>query len=292
MRIAFILALSLALTALLPLAAHAQVGTGLYVFERPLQYTDVDGTGTLTIRPLSNASTYPNWQKIQVTLEQNRLRFVGAGVYHYAPDATTAAPRITYVWFTLLSANGRSYFFEGTVDSAGADHKGKGTLFRVDAPQTSLPWQLQSAPLTQTQPQAQPIINNTPELSSGWARFPFSQAVGGAYYGADNTRSGVTATATWSGTLPAGNYIVEVFLPSRYAGDLVDRPKSATYKIAAAGPVEVRIDQNRSPSGWVTLGNFGFEGSYRIVLSNETGEDPATARVVANAVRFTPDIRP
>jgi hypothetical protein len=48
------------------------------------------------------------------------------------------------------------------------------------------------------------------------------------------------------------------------------------------------VDQNRTPSGWVTIGtNIGFDGSYRIVLSNKTGEDPITTRVVASAVRLT-----
>jgi hypothetical protein len=291
MRAVLMLAMSFALTALVPVTAHAQVGAGLHVFAKPFPYSDVDGPGTLTITPLSTASSYPNWQKIRVTLDQNRFRFSGAGVYHYSPDAAPPAPPITYLWFTLLGANGRSYFFEGRIEPAGADLKGQGTYFRVDVPQSSVPWQIQSS--AQTQPQAQPIVNNTPELSTGWARIPFSEAVGGAYYGAGNTRTGATATATWSGTLAPGSYNVEVFIPSRFAGDLVFRPKSATYKIAAVGPIERQIDQNLGQSGWVTLAsNVGFEGSYRIVLTNETGEDPGTVRVVASAVRLTPLVRP
>jgi hypothetical protein len=290
MRPPLVLALSLALTLLIPATALAQGASGLDVFARPFQFTDIDGPGTLTITPVGAASTRFGFQQIVVTLVQNLFRYSGAGVYHsYRDDGVDEASAVTLVSFTLLGVSGESYFFQGEI-GPGPDYRGSGTYFRVDRPQTSIPWQIQ--PSVQPQPQSEAIINALPELAGSWDRFVFSEAFHGFYYGAANTHTGVTATATWSGTVPPGSYTVEIFLPSRFPGDLVSRPKSATYKIAAVGPVEFRLDQNLTHSGWVRLGNYGFEGSYRIVLSNETGEEPATERVVASAVRLTPVTRP
>jgi hypothetical protein len=286
MRSALLLALSLALTLLMPASALGQGASGLDAFARPFQYTDIDGTGTLTITPVSTASTRFGYQQIVVTLVQNFFRYSGAGVYHsYRDDGVDAASAVTLVSFTLLGGSGQIYFFQGQI-GPGPDFRGSGTYFLVDRPQTIIAWQMQ--PSIQTQPRNEAIINYVPELAGNWDRFVFSEALNGFYWGTDNTRTEVTATATWSGKMLSGSYTVEVFLPSRFVGDLVSRPKIATYQIAAVPPVAFRLDQNLNQSGWVRLGNYRFEGSYRIVLSNETGEEPTTERVVASAVRLTP----
>jgi hypothetical protein len=190
------------------------------------------------------------------------------------------------VAFTLVNSAGRSFFFQGRIAPVNG-YTGDGTYFPIDAPQTIVPWQIQSTP-----PTTGPIVNSTPTLRDYWARIAFSDAVGGVYYATYNTFQGAVSTATWSDSLPAdGNYQVEVFLPRQPSTGMVPRTSRAVYQIyqdGAAGVALRTVNQQASGSGWVSLGSFNFRGGYRIVLTDETGEARATRSVVANAVRLTP----
>ena len=287
MRTTHALALSLVLTALVPLTAHAQVDPrfgGIPIFSQPFQYSDPEGPGTMTITPLSDATTRLSFQQIRVTLDQNGRRYVGAGVYHSFSDDLANLPPFTLVSFTLESASGRSYFFQGRIAPVNG-YTGEGTYFPIDAPQATVTWRIQSG----LQPQL--VVNSTPVLVDGWSRLTFSEAVGGVYYATYNTLKGAVSTATWSGTLPAsGSYKVEVFVPRQPSSSMVLRTGRAVYQIATAGPegqVLRTASQQVSSSQWINLGTFTFSGSYRIVLTDETGEPRATRSVVANAVRLT-----
>lgn len=281
-----LLALSLALSALIPLTAHAQIGAGVQNLAKPYLYTDSEGPGTLTIKPLSDAPTWPNWQKIEVTLEQKGVRYPGSGVYHYSRDVAPDTAPITYFWYTLQAPNGRSYFFEGKIHHTdNPKSQGSGNYWRIDQPQTPFNWTLQ----WKDEPQPEPYVNAAPEYTGNWQRIVSADAVNGAYYSAPNSWSGWNAQAVWSGPVPKGKYDVEVYIPAKWGGDSVGRTKSATYKITAVGPIEIKADQNVSQSGWYKLASkVGFEGSYKISLNNETGETPNGAwRVLASAVRLT-----
>jgi hypothetical protein len=73
---------------------------------------------------LSDASTRLSFQQIQVTLDQNGRHYVGAGVYHsFSDDGANLTP-FTLVSFTLESASGRSYFFQGRIAPVNSLHGG------------------------------------------------------------------------------------------------------------------------------------------------------------------------
>ena len=140
--------------------------------------------------------------------------------------------------------------------------------------------------------QAAALGHGRPYGRSHTVRITFSEAVGGVYYATYNTVSAPVSTATWSGPLPAnGSYKVEVFIPRQPSSSSVPRTNRAVYQIATDGPAGQVIrtaNQQVSSSQWIELGTFSFNGSYRIVLTDETGEARATRSVVANAVRLTP----
>jgi hypothetical protein len=287
MRITHVLALSLVLTALVPLAAQAQGDPrfgGIPMFSQPFQYSDPEGPGTLTITPFSDASTRLSYQQIRVTLDQNGRHYVGAGVYHAFSDDGANLPPFTLVSFTLESASGRSYFFQGRIAPVNG-YSGEGTYFPIDAPQTTISWRIQ------TSATPQPVVSSTPALVEGWSRITFSEAVGGVYYATYNTLRGPVSTATWSGALPAsGSYKVEIFIPRQPSTGSVPRTNRAVYQIDTGGPegqVLRTASQQVVSSQWIELGTFTLNGSYRIVLTDETGEPRGTRSVVANAVRLT-----
>jgi hypothetical protein len=290
MRQTRFLPLSAVLLALVSAGAYAQEEEprfgGNPMFARPFQYMDQDGPGVLIITPLSDASTRLSFQQIRVTLEQNNRRYTGAGVYHSFTDDSANLPPFALVAFTLVSSSGRSFFFQGRIAPVHG-YTGDGTYFPVDAPQTLIQWHIRSTP-----PTTGPIIDSTPALRDYWARIAFSEAVGGVYYATYNTFEGAVSTATWSDSLPAdGSYQVEVFIPRQPSTSAVPRTTRAVYQIyqdGAAGVALRTVNQQVSASGWVSLGSFNFRGSYRIVLTDETGEARGTRSVVANAVRLTP----
>jgi hypothetical protein len=275
-----------ALFTLLPLHAYAQSHPA---FNRPFQYTDREGTGTLTIAPVFDVGTGVGFQRIRVTLEQGSRRFTGAGVYSATEQGTSILPPPVLLAFTLLDSVGRSYFFEGSVSPSGEGYAGQGTYFPVTSPQTTLAWRVQSQ--GGGTPGPEPIVSSRPTLRGGWTQNTFSEAIGGVYFATFNTQSNVASTATWSGTLPAaGQYKVEVFIPRQRQG-FTPRTNRATYRLGSADPQSQalpRIDQNVATSQWVELGTFTFGTSFEVVLTDVTGEPSFTRSVVANALRLTP----
>jgi hypothetical protein len=89
MRTVLRLALAAAVVALLPIGAFAQ---GSSIFARPFQYSDTNGTGTLTVSLVSQASTRLTFQPVQVTLVQGSNFWVGSGVYHAFSDDAANLP--------------------------------------------------------------------------------------------------------------------------------------------------------------------------------------------------------
>jgi hypothetical protein len=138
----------------------------------------------------------------------------------------------------------------------------------------------------------QPVyLNSNPRLVAGWLAHAFSEAIGGIYFATGNRQVGVVSSATWEGTLPAGkrNYRVEVFIPRPRVGSLprTDRAQYLIFSTGAGAQGTAAISQRVTTSGWMALGTFPFDGTYRIVLTDETGEPWLTRSVVANAVRLT-----
>jgi hypothetical protein len=273
---------------LLPAVARAQVDPrfgGIPIFAQPFQYTDPDGPGTLTITPLSVDSTRLSFQQIRVTLEQGSRRFVGAGVYHAFPDDSADLPPFTLVAFTLTNSAGRSFFFQGRIVPVNG-YTGEGTYFPVDAPQNTVSWRVQSAPV------AGVVVNSAPALRDWWSRVAFSEAVGGVYFATYNRSQAVASSATWSGSLPSSSpYRLEVFIPRQQSLSSVPRTNRAVYQIVTDGPssqVLRTVNQQVNASQWVELGTFHFANGYRVILTDATGEPSSTRAVVANAIRLTP----
>ena len=92
--------------------------------------------------------------------------------------------------------------------------------------------------------------------------------------------------------MPApGRYRLEAFIPRQPSPGTVPRTNRAVYQIfpqgTGVGSFSV-VNQQVSASQWVSLGVFTFQGSYRVMLADATGEPQATRSVVANAIRLTP----
>ncbi|MFO0578747.1 MAG: N-acetylmuramoyl-L-alanine amidase [Polyangia bacterium] len=109
----------------------------------------------------------------------------------------------------------------------------------------------------------------------------------GSYRYASVARGGVTATATWSTTLPhKGDYPVWAFY---YAG--ADRSARARFTIRhAGGETRVVVNQQLDRQRWVYLGTYPFSTAQpaEVTLDNH---DPAAAPgsdgvIIADAVRF------
>jgi hypothetical protein len=63
------------------------------------------------------------------------------------------------------------------------------------------------------------------------------------------------------------------------------------YQIFSAGVAGTStrvVNQQVSASQWISPGVFPFQGSYRVLLMDATGEAQASRSVVANAIRLTP----
>lgn len=293
MRTAFRLALAAAALALGPVGAHAQ---GSAIFARPFQYADPNGSGTLTVSLMNQASTRLTFQPVQVTLVQGVNFWVGSGVYHAFSDDAANLPANALLAFAATDRAGNSRFFQATLTpgagqptiAPGAGYTGTGTHYAPGSPQAAVAWRIQSSAL----PPATTIVNSAPVLSSGWYHNRFAEVPGGAYYSTFNTLQAPVSTATWSGSVPApGNYQVEVFIPRQPTPGSAARTNRASYQIFSAGIVgaSVRtVNQQVGASQWVSLGLFPFQNSYRIVLTDLTGEAQATRSVVANAIRLTP----
>jgi hypothetical protein len=279
------LALTTAMVALVSLSAYAQAPN---FFAQPFNYTDSNGMGTLTITPLNNDTTRSRFQPVSAVLVQNNVRSTGSGVYHYLGDDDPNLPPFVLLSFTLVDPQGNTRVYQGTLAALNG-FGGSGTYWPVNSPQTPSQWQAQSIP---PMPGPTPIVNSNPSLNQGWASRSFSEAIGGVYFATFNTQTTPQSTATWEGTLPAaGNYTVEVFLPRPRPGTTVPRTQSATYQIQLGGvanPATKQISQAVTTSQWVSLGSFSFTTTYRIVLTDATGEPAGTRSVVANAVRLTP----
>lgn len=109
----------------------------------------------------------------------------------------------------------------------------------------------------------------------------------GSYRYAVVSRAGVTATATWSATLPErGDYPVWLYF---YAG--ADRSERASFTIHhAGGQTRVRLNQQLDRQRWVYLGTYPFIPAKpaAVTLDNLDPGAPVGQEVVvlADAVRF------
>ncbi len=146
-----------------------------------------------------------------------------------------------------------------------------------------------SAVLTVT-PGRSVVLNDTPTLTDFWSTNPLAEAPGGRYFATLNSEEGAFSTATWTGSLPQDlwQYRVEAFIPRQ---GVTPRTNQAVYRIVHAGVLgETRqtVNQQVATSQWTTLGTFPFQGSYSVVLTDETGEPTRTRSVAADAIRLTP----
>jgi hypothetical protein len=277
--------LAAATVAFLPIRAQAQ-GTGF--FTQPFQFTDSRGTGTLTVYPLSSGSTRLSYQPVQVTLVQQNFTSSGSGVYHSFQDDGVGLPPNALLSFSLVDATGSSRFYQGTLQQTSLGVNGQGTSWPTLSPQSAIPWTCQSI---SSSGGGNPIVDSTPALANGWSQTNFAEAIGGKYYATYNTFSTAVSTATWSGSLPPGqqNYRIEVFIPRQPTGG-APRTGNANYQITEAQgrSLAYRANQQVSVSQWIPIGSAVLNGSYRITLTDATGEPSSTRSVIANAVRLTP----
>jgi hypothetical protein len=276
------LALTAAAVALLPLGARAQ---GTQFFAQPYQYSDANGVGTLTVTPLNSTSTRLTYQPVRVTLVQNNAYSVGSGVYHAFTDDNANLPPFALLSFALVGPTGSSQFYQVTLAALNG-YAGDGTAYPVTAPQMATTWHMQSTPAP---PAA--ILNNTPALNNGWYMNGFTEAMGGSYYSTFNTFQGPVSTATWSGSVPSpGNYLIEVYIPRQPNPGAAPRTNHATYQVFLGGIVGVAlrtVNQQVATSQWVPLGTFSLQGSYQVMLIDQTGEPLRSRSVVADAIRLT-----
>lgn len=100
-------------------------------------YRDADGSGRLTVTDLG-ADSATGGRQIGVQLVQNGVTYRGSGIEY--PLQTTMPVR-TLLAFTLVSPNGRSYFFQGTTLS-GITVSGQGTYHRVGFPGQKFEWNI------------------------------------------------------------------------------------------------------------------------------------------------------
>ena len=100
-----------------------------------------------------------------------------------------------------------------------------------------------------------------------------------------NNKTAVYTWARWVPKLPAaGNYEVQVYIPSRWFGS-----RSATYRIDHNGTRHWRsISQAIYSNQWVSLGTYYFNagGWEYVFLAGATGEPYATTHLGFDAVRF------
>jgi hypothetical protein len=282
MRPFLLLALSACWAAFLAPSSWAQ---GNALFSQAFTYVDSQGTGTLRLTAVNSGSTRP-LLPLTAVLDQNGTQYSGTGVYSAFVQPGSALPSVTYLAFTLADRSGRSYFYEGNID---ANASGGGTYWLTSNPGQTSNWRISRS---SSIPIPGSIVDSKPQLTQGWTRNTFSEAIGGVYYGTYNTFQGVEDTATWTGNVPRdGSYRVEVYIPKQTNPGFTPRTRRARYQIFE-GPFgserTAQLDQDVAQPGWVLLGTYSFRGSYRILLTDETGEQKGTRSVVANAVRLTP----
>jgi len=279
------LALAAAAVALLPLSALAQ-GSGTGFFAQPFQFSDVNGPGTLTVTPLTSASTRLSYQPVQISLLQANVTSTGSGVYHAFSDDNASLPPFVLLSFTLVSPSQNARFFQVTLAAVNG-YAGDGTHWPVATPGMTTPFHLQSTmALLSCQ-----ILNNAPALHSGWQANRFEEAIGAFYYSTLNASQTADATATWSGSVPSpGKYRIEVFIPRQPGSEVPLRTNHALYQVCAGdsfGPGFSVVNQQVATSQWVTLAICSLQESYKVTLSDQTGEPQQTRSVVADAVRLT-----
>jgi hypothetical protein len=294
MRRIIYLALAALMIAFLPGSAHAQASA---IFSQPFQFTDFRGTGTLTVNPLSFASTRLSYQPVQVSLVQSIGVSSGSGVYHSFADDGAGLPPTVLLSFSLIDPTGSTRFYQGTLTATTINTSGSGTSWPTLSPQSASSWTAQTTSSGGTPPPSggNQVVNSSPQLVNGWNPITFNEAIGGRYYSTYNTYSTVVSTATWSGSLASGqrSYRIEVFIPRQGSPSSVPRTSNAIYQIGGGTgttptALSYRANQNVSASQWITIGSAVFNGSYRIVLTDATGEASNSRSVVANAVRLTP----
>ncbi len=107
----------------------------------------------------------------------------------------------------------------------------------------------------------------------------------GSYRYAGVSSTGVTATATWTATLPTrGDYPVWLWC---YAG--ADRSQQASFTIRhAGGTTRVRINQQLDRQRWVYVGTYPFVPTVpaQVTLDNRDTKPGSGVVVIADAVRF------
>jgi hypothetical protein len=282
MRSLLLLAVGALWTVLLAPASWAQ-GNGL--FTQPFIYSDAQGTGTLRLTAVNNGSNRP-LQPLSAVLTQGNVQYSGTGIYSAFVQPGASLPATTYLAFTVADRSGRSYFYEANVD---ANASGGGTYWLLSNPAQTFSWRISRG---SPSPGPGSIVDSKPQLTRGWTRNTSADAIGGVYYGTFNTIQGVEDTASWTGNVPRdGNYRVEVYIPKQTSPGFTARTRKARYQIFE-GPFgserTAQLDQDVVQAAWVPLGTYNFRGSYRIILTDETGEQKGTRSVVANAVRVTP----
>jgi hypothetical protein len=282
------------LLVLLPLTAYSQATNR--AFGGAFQYSDGNGTGTLTVTPLAGDSTGSGIERVQVSLQRGGQTLNGVGAYYAPGDG--AANLASLLSFALLDpAAGGSYYYQASITPQDQGFIGQGTYFLVSAPQNEFSWSLQSqntntetGPGVGEQPDVAAIESGQPTLVGDWVKIAAADAIGGEYFAVENQAAAPVKTATWRGGLPgSGLYRVEVFIPALQEG-ATPRTERATYTVSTtvAESQAVRVSQNVTTSQWVPLGTFALGAQYEVVLTDETGETAFTRSVVANAIRFIP----
>jgi hypothetical protein len=281
MRTFLLLVVSAIWAAFLAPSSWAQ---GNALFNQAFTYVDSQGTGTLQLTAVNTGSTRP-LLPLTAVLDQNGVQYSGTGVYSAFVQPGATLPSVTYLAFTLADRSGRSYFYEGNID---ANASGGGTYWLASNPAQTSNWRISPS---SSVPIPGSITDSKPQLTQGWKRITFPEAIGGTYYSTFNTLQGVEDSATWTGSVPRdGSYRVEVFIPRPTNPGFAGRTRRARYQLFEGAFGNVRtanVDQEVSRSQWVSLGTFAFQGGYRILLTDETGEPKGTRSVVANAVRLT-----
>ncbi len=101
-----------------------------------------------------------------------------------------------------------------------------------------------------------------------------------------NSPSKIYNWATWTPTLQAGKYEVQVFIPKNYA-----TTRKAKYTVCYKGGSTVRtVNQNAYYDQWVSLGTYTFAtgASGYVKLTDVTYEASGTTMVGFDAMRFIP----
>jgi hypothetical protein len=139
----------------------------------------------------------------------------------------------------------------------------------------SLPQRIETSAATTTI--SEPVVSGSEEF---YARYAGVGYRGSLLVGEAQGSGGATIdTATWSTSLPAGEYAVEVFIPG------ARREAEVVYTIHATdGDLPVQIDQPSYKEVWVKLGQFKFGGTAEVSSSDATGS--AGQDIAWSALRF------